>query len=234
MKLLLEDEAIFIADSHYNFKNQEFKTILEDLISQKIKANQIFLMGDNFDFISGESRYFVKKYQNLIDKINTLSKSHEIFYLEGNHDYNLQALFPDIKVLKRENQPLILSYKDKKIAISHGDNFVNWHYDLYCKVIRNSCLLKFLNFIDINFFISKRIEKALDNKNICHTLNYFEELANKRVKNYKEDIIIEGHFHQAKSYKIGNQEYINIPSLACQKSFTRFKDGKFLNEELED
>ena len=69
-------------------------------------------------------------------------------------------------------------------------------------------------------------------KNICHNLNYFEELVNKRVKNYTEDIVIEGHYHQAKSYKIGNQEYINIPSLCCQKSFTRFKNKTFLNENL--
>ena len=54
----------------------------------------------------------------------------------------------------------------------------------------------------------------------------------KRVKNYKEDIVIEGHYHQAKSYKIENQEYINIPSLCCQKSFTRFKNKTFLNENL--
>ena len=89
-----------------------------------------------------------------------------------------------------------------------------------------------LNFLDINFFISKKIEQVLENKNICHNLNYFEELVNKRVKNYIEDIIIEGHYHQAKSYKIGNQEYINIPSLCCQKSFTRFKNKTFLNENL--
>ncbi|WP_228154506.1 UDP-2,3-diacylglucosamine diphosphatase [Aliarcobacter cryaerophilus] len=234
MRFILKDEAIFIADSHYNKKNQEFKIILEKIKNGEIFCSQIFLMGDNFDFISGESRYFVKKYQNLIDNINTLSISHEIFYLEGNHDYNLQTLFPNIRVLKREKQPLLLEYEDKKIALSHGDNFINWHYNLYCKIIRNSYFLYFLNLLDINFFISKKIEKSLENKNICHNLTYFEELVNKRVKNYSEDIVIEGHYHQAKSYKIGNKDYINIPSLACQKSFTRFKNGKFLNEKLED
>ena len=29
-----------------------------------------------------------------------------------------------------------------------------------------------------------------------------------------------------------NKEYINIPSLCCQKSFTRFKNKTFLNENL--
>ncbi len=232
MSFILKDEAIFIADSHYNKKNQEFKIILEKIKNNKIFCSQIFLMGDNFDFLSNEIKYFKNRNKDIIELLNSLSDSFEIFYLEGNHDYNLSKIFPNIKVVKREKQPLLLEYEDKKIALSHGDNFINWHYNLYCKIIRNSYFLYFLNFLDVNFFISKKIEKALENKNICHNLNYFEELVNKRVKNYTEDIIIEGHYHQAKSYKIRNQEYINIPSLCCQKSFTRFKNKTFLNENL--
>lgn len=229
MSFILKDEAIFIADSHYNKKNQEFKLILKKIKNREISCNQIFLMGDNFDFLAFETEYFKEINSEIIELLNILSNSYEIFYLEGNHDYNLSKIFPNIKVVKRENQPLILAYKDKRIALSHGDNFINWYYTLYCKIIRNSYFLKFLNFLDINFFISKKIEKALENKNICHDLSYFEELVNKRVKNYSEDIVIEGHYHQAKSYKIGNQEYINIPSLCCQKSYTVFKDEKFTN-----
>lgn len=234
MGFILKDEAIFIADSHYNKKNQEFKIILEKIKNGEIFCSQIFLMGDNFDFLSYEIKYFKDKNNNIVELLNALSNSFEIFYLEGNHDYNLSKIFPTIKVIKREKQPLLLEYEDKKIALSHGDNFINWHYNLYCKIIRNSYFLYFLNLLDINFFISKKIEKSLENKNICHNLTYFEELVNKRVKNYSEDIVIEGHYHQAKSYKIGNKDYINIPSLACQKSFTRFKNSKFLNEKLED
>ncbi|AXK48555.1 UDP-2,3-diacylglucosamine hydrolase [Aliarcobacter trophiarum LMG 25534] len=229
MSIILKDEAIFIADSHYNKKNQEFKIILEKIKNGEIFCKQIFLMGDNFDFLAYEINYFKKMNSESIELLNTLSNSFEIFYLEGNHDYNLSKIFPNIKVIKRENQPLLLEYSGKKLALSHGDNFINWHYNLYCKIIRNSYFLYFLNLLDINFFISKKIEKALENKNICHNLTYFEELVNKRVKNYSEDIIIEGHYHQAKSYKIGEKEYINIPSLCCQKSYTIFKDEKFTN-----
>ena len=184
MSFILKDEAIFIADSHYNKKNQEFKIILERIKHSEIFCSQIFLMGDNFDFLSNEIKYFKNRNKDIIKLLNSLSHSFEIFYLEGNHDYNLSKIFPNIKVVKRENQPLLLKYEDKKIALSHGDNFINWHYNLYCKIIRNSYFLYFLNFLDINFFISKKIEKALENKNICHNLNYFEELVNKRVKNY--------------------------------------------------
>ena len=125
-----------------------------------------------------------------------------------------------------------LNFQDKKVALSHGDNFLNFKYELFCKVIRNSFLLWFLNFIDINFFISKRIEKALLSKNICHKISNFEKIAETRVKNYSSNIVIEGHYHQGNRYTFENKEYINIPSLCCQKSYTVFENKEFLNRNL--
>ncbi len=231
MCLRIKDGSIFVADSHYNEKNQEFLIFLEKLLSKKINTTQLFLMGDIFDFMSGESRYFIKRNRKLIDILNSLSKHIQIYYFEGNHDYNLQILFPNIKVFKREQQPVIANYKKKSVALSHGDNFTPWHYNLYCIVIRNSILLKFLNMIDFNNFISKKIYYSLLKKNICKKNQNFEELVKKRVKHYRSDIIIEGHFHQGKSFEIKNQLYINIPSLCCNKKYTVLND-KFIGISL--
>ncbi len=107
MHLNIKDGAIFVADSHYNEKNQEFLIFLEKLKSKKIKTEQLFLMGDMFDFISSESTYFVKRNQKLIDIINELAKDIKIIYLEGNHDYNMKPLFIDVLVVKREDQPIL-------------------------------------------------------------------------------------------------------------------------------
>lgn len=228
----LEESAIFVADSHFNKKNRQFLAFLKRLENQDIKTNQLFLMGDNFDFISGESKYFIRQNQELIDILNKLSKKISIVYLEGNHDYNLSKLFPNILVVKREKQPLIINYKQQSVALSHGDNFINWQYDLYCKIIRNGVLLKFLNLIDFNNFISKKIDNALLQKNICHVMDNFKSLVIKRISNYKTDIIIEGHYHQGKTFNIDNKTYVNIPSLCCDDKYMVFTEGKFKGEPL--
>lgn len=227
MYLSIKNDAIFVADAHFNKKNREFLTFLKKVESNEIITKQLFLMGDIFDFISGESIYFIKQNSVAIELLNKLSKDIEIIYLEGNHDYNLKSIFPKIEVIKRENQPLLAKLNDKTIALSHGDNFINWKYDLYCKFIRNTIFLRFMNFIDINFFISKKIEEALVKKNICHTIRNFEEIVSKRVKNYDADIIIEGHYHQGNSYFLDEKMYINIPSLCCQKEYIKIIDFKF-------
>jgi UDP-2,3-diacylglucosamine hydrolase len=164
MYLSIKQGAIFVADSHFNEKNQEFLTLLEKIEKKEIETTQIFLMGDMIDFISSESRYFVKQNIEIIELLNKLSTTIEIIYLEGNHDYNLKSLFPNINVIKRENQPLFAKLGEKTVSLSHGDNFINWKYDLYCNFIRNTIFLRVMNFIDINFFISKKIEDALVKK----------------------------------------------------------------------
>lgn len=231
MCLSIKNRAIFVADSHYNEKNPEFLIFLEKILSKEIETTQLFLMGDMFDFISGESEYFIERNQKLLDILNKLSETLEIIYLEGNHDYNMQKLFPKIKVYKRENQPLQASYEGKSVELSHGDIFTPWHYNLYCKIIRNKPLLVFLNLIDINNFISKKIYYSLIKKTICSTMPNFEEFAKRRIAKYKGEIIIEGHFHQGKSFSQNGQFYINIPSLCCSKSYS-ILDKKFQGVSL--
>ncbi|AXX91727.1 UDP-2,3-diacylglucosamine hydrolase [Malaciobacter molluscorum LMG 25693] len=228
----LKENSLFVADSHYNEKNKQFLIFLEKLKSKEIECKQLILMGDMFDFISSESKYFVKRNQKLLDIINELSNDIDILYFEGNHDYNMQPLFKNVKVIKREKQPLLLNYKNKKIAICHGDIFTPKSYDIYCKVIRNHYLLIFLNMLDIKNFISKKIYYALIKKIICFDFKEFETLALKRSRNFDADIIVEGHFHQGKQYTFGNKRYINIPSLCCSQEYSILKDEQFIKIKL--
>ncbi|NVJ53318.1 MAG: UDP-2,3-diacylglucosamine diphosphatase [Campylobacteraceae bacterium] len=222
----IKKDSLFIADSHFNEKNQELLALLEKIVNKQLNPSQLFLMGDIIDFISGESKYFIKTNEKVINLINEISNNIEVFYLEGNHDYNLQNLFPNIKVFKRENQPVKFIYENRIIAMAHGDIFTPWHYNLYCKIIRNKPLLIFLNLIDFGNFISKRIESALLKKNICGLIDDFESFAKQRLSNYKEEIVIEGHFHQGKTFKNEKQTYVNVPSLCCCKEYMVF-DGDF-------
>ena len=147
MYLSIKQDSIFVADSHFNEKNRELLIFLEKVESKEIVTTQLFLMGDMIDFISGESRYFIQQNIEVINLLNKLSNEIEIIYLEGNHDYNLKSIFPNIQVIKRENQPLLAKFQEKTVALSHGDNFINWKYDLYCKFIRNTIFLKFIYFL---------------------------------------------------------------------------------------
>lgn len=205
----LEIGAIFIADSHYNENRTELLDFLEEL-----SAPQLVLMGDIFDFLCGEVDYWIQKNQKLIDLINKLSQTTQIIFLEGNHDYNLEKLFPEAIIVPRQRQPLIVNVNSKKYALSHGDIFTPFGYNLYTAIIRNSFFLQFVNFIDLDYTINKKIDSWLLKKNICSNIEDFESFAKKRLSlyaQYEVDAVVEGHFHQGKKYK----NYINIPSYEC-------------------
>lgn len=220
MFLKIQKNAIFISDAHYNEKNTELKIVLQKIKKTEIECSQLFLMGDIFDFLSYETKYFINKYQEIIFLINEISTNIEIIYLEGNHDFNLKEIFPGVLVYKRNQQPIYTSFGSKSVSLAHGDILVDdSFYEFFTKIIRNKSFLYFLNLIDINNFISKRISTKLSSKVICSPINNFYDIIQKKIKYYKTDIIIEGHYHQDKTFLYGNQKYINLPALACNKRY---------------
>jgi len=218
--LQIEDNSIFVADVHYNSNRTEFKKFLLKLQSGDIETSQLFLMGDIFDFLAEQIDYFVEQNQEIIDILNNLSKKIQIIYFEGNHDFNISNLFDNIKVISRKNQPLIAQYKHKKISLAHGDIFTPIGYEIYTKILRSPVILSILNIFDIGFFISKKVNIWLKQKDIC-SKDSNDNFINSRVKKYNlvdVDMIIEGHFH----YGYHNDRYYNIPSFACDKSYFIF------------
>jgi UDP-2,3-diacylglucosamine hydrolase len=225
--MIIQDNAIFVADAHYNDERTELEQILLMLQKGTLSYKQIYLMGDMFDFLAEEIDYFKTINANIISIINNLSLTHEIIYLEGNHDFNLTTLFPQINVIPRENQPIFAKVGDKHVALAHGDIFTPPLYNLYTSIIRNHYFMKFINFIDIKNILSQYVEKKLMYKKICHKQNNFLGFVHNRIEKYnllsKVDLIIEGHFHQ------GYQEehYINIPSLACDNRYMIYQNNQF-------
>jgi UDP-2,3-diacylglucosamine hydrolase len=227
MYLNIKENAIFIADAHFNMYRNELEVFLNLLERDIITTPQLILMGDIFDFLTQESYYFVEQNHVLINQLNALSLRIEMIYLEGNHDYNLEKLFPNILVIPREKQPFIAQYNNQEIALSHGDNFTNTSYNFYCQVIRNKPLLKFLNAIDFNHWLSKKIDRALMQKNICHSFTGFKSFVEKRLTHYRSKIVVEGHYHQGKEFTVDETRYVNIPSLFCSKEYMVLAQNTF-------
>jgi len=224
----IQENAIFIADSHYPHHGDAFLQLLKKLENAEIHTSQLFLMGDNFDLLFGENEYIQSFSSKAITLLKKLSNTLEIYYFEGNHDFCLKDIFPKINIYTREEQPVHFSLADKKVALSHGDKYATgFGYDLYCKLLRNQTTLHLLKPFE-KFIIADRMKK-LSVKEICHTFHGFEKRVEAILKHYTEvDLVIEGHFHQAK--RVG--KYISLPSLACQDSVAVVEEGEVVFKTL--
>ncbi|SFZ98129.1 FIG022708: hypothetical protein [hydrothermal vent metagenome] len=224
----IHEGAIFIADSHYPHHGSSFLDILKDIESKKVSTTQVFLMGDNFDLLFGYNEYIKTFSNDVIELLQKLSKTIDIYYFEGNHDFCIEELFPDIKVYSREEQPVLFSLNEKKVALSHGDKYATgFGYDAFCKILRSKRTLLLLKPFEISI-IDDRMKK-LSKKNICHDFTGFEKRVETILKNYKDvDLVIEGHYHQAKIV----DKYISLPSQACQNKVAIIQDGEIIFKRL--
>ena len=226
----IKENALFIADAHYPHHGDDFLTILKALETSKIKTPQLFLMGDIFDLLFGHNEYIKTFSKEGIELLQKLSKKIEIFYIEGNHDFCLQEIFPHIRVYKREEQPVHFILNNQNIYLSHGDKYTaGVLYNIYSKLLRNKTTLTLLKPFEKQI-INHRMKK-LKSKQICGNFKGYKKRFNKIIAKYPSDsTIIEGHFHQARIH----ENYISLPSLACQGEIGIIKNKKlvFINIEL--
>jgi len=225
-QIVVKSGAIFIADSHENENRESFWHFLRALKSSEIKTPQLFLMGDMFDFLAGECEFFVKFYERYVRAIDELGEKMEIYYFEGNHDFNLARLFKNVKAYPIGAQPVKFATEcGQSVLIAHGDIFLPFVAKYALRFLRVKFFLKTMNFFDkfLNFRLSKRILNKLKRKILDYKIPNFKILAEAKMRRYnafyEADIVIEGHYHQGEQYTIGKQKYINVPSFACEQSY---------------
>lgn len=229
--ITIKENAIFIADSHHN---RLYQNTLDSLFIEllNLKKCQIFLMGDIFDFLVGPVTQSIRDNQYTLELLRELSLKHEIYYLEGNHDFLLKTIpyFKNIYYFPISSQPVLCKFNNKNAYLAHGDIFLSWHYKFFSKIIRNKFLIIFLNFFS-NILYSKIIDflqKKSEEKKIGDTYcsSKFMKFAQMRIQKYiykmsipSDSYIIEGHFHLGDCMKNQTINYIGLPFFACKKKY---------------
>ena len=208
----IKENALFIADAHYPHHGDEFLKLLQQLRAKELTPPQLFLMGDIFDLLFGYNDYIQTFSKPAIELLQEISKELEIIYLEGNHDFCLKELFPNIKVYSRKEQPIHYRLGDKDIYLAHGDKYTAGAiFNLYATLLRTKSTLTILKPFEKQI-IDHRMNR-LKIKSICGDFKGYAKRFDAIRDHYPKDaLIIEGHFHQALYYK----NYISLPSLACQ------------------
>ena len=225
----IKEGAFVVSDAHYSHLRPQFLDFLKEIHSKKLKPTQLILMGDIFDTLFGGVPYTSQINKEAVEIINDISKEIEVIYLEGNHDFNLSAIFPHAKIFPISSQPLACKYHDKTVMLAHGDFGSEMTYRIYVSLIRNSLVLFILNIINFLSFnlILKKLDNYLSKKDDCKEFEGFKEFISKKLNNrYKCNYFIEGHFHQNKSFEFDDFRYINLAAFACNQRYFTVKSLK--------
>ena len=237
-KIELKEGAFIISDAHYSQMRPELLPFIEEIRSKKLKPTQLILMGDIFDALFGGVQYTQKLNSRMIESLNEISQFVEIIYLEGNHDFNLDQIFPNVKTVPIQMQPIECFYHGKKVLLAHGDFDIGGFYKAYVKIVRNKIVLYVLKALDnaLNHFIWKRLNIYLAKKDDCKEFLNFRGFISSRVfKKYECDYFIEVHFHQNKVIDFKELIYVNLAAFACNQRYFRVKslhDKELLEENI--
>ncbi len=230
-EITLQEGAIFLADAHYSKAYPAFFSFLKALDKGKIKTTQLILMGDIFELLFGAIAQTKKDNEAEIKLLNSLSKKIEIIYFEGNHDFGLKSVFPDIAVYSLPEQPVLARFLAQKVQLSHGDTKTPLGYQLYTRLIRTHFILYAIGMLDraCGNCILKWLKNRGEKKNPCYKIETFQEIIKKRLNYLRKDaldIVIEGHFHQDTRFRLHSFVYINLASFACNQKYFIVQSNK--------
>jgi len=218
----MKHDYLIISDVHLGSKDCHADKLLK-LLSH-VKAKNIIIAGDLFDHHN--LTRLSKTHWKVLSKLRKLSKKHRVIYLIGNHCF-LKAEFMSILLGFDCKDEHVLSLKDKKVLVVHGDIF-DMFFTRYKYIT---------NFIIKLYYVFRHYTPFADNffNILQHRTNNFLEKAGDMKKNalkYIEfnnyDKIICGHSHIPEY----TEKYINTGSF-CEKKCTYVtikKDKIILNE----
>ncbi|MFA6924646.1 MAG: UDP-2,3-diacylglucosamine diphosphatase [Bacteroidales bacterium] len=234
----------FASDFHlgvpdYESSNKREKIIVKWLDEIKQDAQELFLLGDVFDFWFEYKSVVPRGYVRLLGKLAELSDSGiKIHYFTGNHDIWVYDYLPKELNVELHREPIIKEINGKKFYLAHGDGLgpSDYKFKLMKMGFKSSTLQwLFSALLHPNFaFKIARIfsfKSRLSNDNNYEKKKFLGEkewlIINSRKILQKEhiDFFIYGHRHFPIEFKLSeNSKYINLGEWVNYKPYAVF-DG---------
>ena len=239
----MKEKLLFISDIHIHHPGDKSYNLFNKFLTHSVvkTASDIFLVGDIFHFLMGDKDEYLDDFGTVFENMKALMDiGINIHFFEGNHDMNINGLV--LKIRNKYNIPpnrfyhyrgyKIFNFFNKKILVSHGDEFEgNLKYLRYKrfvtgffmeKFIKYALTYKMLNKIGNHFSTKSRERNHLnvDAKSIEIIGEKFRHLSEKIFfEKDKPDYIILGHSHFKENYEsISGFTYLNTgdgPTDSC-------------------
>lgn len=180
-------------------------------VAPPFQFTYMFLVGDIFDLWIGKHKYFVHKFQPLVDALRECEAAGVVVhYFEGNHDLYLKQFWKELGIFTHEDA-LVIEIDNVKVRIEHGDlmNPEDSGY-LFLRWFLRTPVMKILARILPGFivtWIGKRAshasrdytstQKALPEDQIRQIIRTH---AIKEARKEQFDLLISGHVHVRDDY----------------------------------
>ncbi len=226
-------------DAKYTSAEREAQ-IIRWLDFIKEDAEEIYLVGDIFDFWFEYSTVVPKGYLRLFGKLATLrAMDIKIYFFTGNHDMWMFNYFEEELDIPIYRAPIVREIKGKQFFIGHGDGLGpgDLNYKLLKKVFANPVCQWLFERLHPNFGMrlasfwsgrSRKTQVAIQ-AFMGADKEWLLLYANKKLDTVPADYFVFGHRHLPIDYTLKDQKarYINLGEWMFASSYAVF-DGEQL------
>ncbi len=230
-------------DVKYKSRERE-KQLIAWLDLIKADAEEIYLVGDLFDFWFEYKRVVPKGYIRILGKLAELSDSGiKLFFFTGNHDMWMFDYFTNELNIPILRNPIEKTLKGKKFYIGHGDGLGPGDYSYkFLKTFFSSKLCQWLFArLHPNFGIGLANLCSGSSRKYNNTDDVFNGpekewlilFCQEHLKHNKVDFFVFGHRHLPIDFQFQkeNARYINLGDWMNHNSYAVF-DGEKLSLEF--
>ncbi len=225
--------AIFLADAHLRHPRDKNYQLLLDFLKQQKDLDALFLLGDIFEFWLGYRHLVFSAYVPILEALRRLSETGtQLYYVEGNHDFNLGPYFSNTLNCRVITEQQLLSWDGLNILLCHGD-LLNpspayrrlrrfWRSrpsKLLARLVHPDLVWKFA------FWLSNKSAKNNGPSPHQDPTPYLISFSD-RAENQKADLILCGHYHYPTQADHRGSKLIALGDWIEQFSYAELKDGE--------
>jgi UDP-2,3-diacylglucosamine hydrolase len=118
-----------LSDLHLREPNEKNSQLAVDTLKSLTDMEAVILLGDVFDFIFIASPFFQKRWNNIIQSLEYLTKNGTlVVFIEGNHDFGFEHFFPkELAAVIPNHGDAIIELTHPilgRVSLRHGDDIV--------------------------------------------------------------------------------------------------------------
>jgi UDP-2,3-diacylglucosamine hydrolase len=224
-------KAIFLADAHLRREQDTNYQVLLEFLNRQKDLNALFLLGDIFEFWFGYEHVVFSAYVPILEKLRHLSQNGtQLFFVEGNHDFNLGPYFEKELNCTVIRDPSYVEWDDVKMLLCHGDQLKQDKAYALLRAFWRSHPLKWLAKI-VHPDLVWRFGNFLSSKNDKHDTLRSHRDPSDYLLGYAQSIaqdcqtVLCGHFHSPVVIEHNDTTLIGLGDWIHQFSYAEMQDG---------
>lgn len=232
-------KTFFFSDVHFglNDKAQEKlkeQRVLKFLSHVEENGDQLFIMGDLFDYWFEYNYVVPRGYHHILSKLATMVENGiTIRYIAGNHDFWLKDFFPNDLGIEVFTEPFGMTIHGKRFYLHHGDGLAlnDTGYRILKKILRSPVSIFLFSLLHPDWTApiargsSKTSRAYTGNKDFGETDGMIQFADEKIREGF--DFVVMGHRHKPLHHVSGNGLYINLGDWLNYNTYAEF-DGTSL------